>query len=201
MLRRARRPRPAVAWTAALLVVTAACGPSGPRVALVGDSITDGARNELDAALGDAYELEIVGRFGKRTEEVEPEVAALATSTPSAVVINLGTNDVLQRVPTERAAASLDRMVAALGEADCVLVVTINESMTVSGTSFTDGARALNARIEQIADAHDNASVVDWNAAIDDHGGNDELTSDTFHPSAAGRAVLADAYRDAVDRC
>lgn len=178
-----------------------ACGPSGPRVVLVGDSITDVSRTEFDVALGDAYDVEVIGRFGKRTDEVVTDVEALAASPPSAVVINLGTNDVLQGVPAEQAAASLERMAGLVDRADCLVLVTINESMSVNGTSYTDGAEALNERIEQIADDHGNASVLDWNAVIDDHGGNDEVTWDTYHPSDAGRKVLADAYRDAIDSC
>lgn len=189
------------ATAAAAAVATTSCGPSGPRVTLVGDSITDVSREEFGAALGDAYDVEIVGRFGKRTDEVEPEIEAVAAANPSAVVINLGTNDVLQEVPTEEAAASIDRMVGALDAADCVLIVTINESMEVKGTSFTEGAAALNERIEEIADAHPNAGVLDWNEVIDDNGGNGEATWDTYHPSDAGRVALADAYRGAIDSC
>src|SRR4051794_5044106 len=82
-----------------LALVGAACGsPSGPKVGIIGDSITDLSQSALHGALDPRYDVELVGKFGARADEVVPEAKVIAASHPREAIINLGTNDALQRV-------------------------------------------------------------------------------------------------------
>ena len=89
-----------VRWTVCgvLLIGVAGCGGvSGQKVGLIGDSITDLSRGPLQQGLGSENHIEIVGKFGARSDQVLPDVNVIAASHPAAAIINIGTNDALHR--------------------------------------------------------------------------------------------------------
>ena len=115
-----------VRWTGCgvVLIGVAGCGGvSGQKVGLIGDSITDLSRGPLQQALGSENHIEIVGKFGARSDQVLPDVNVIAASHPAAAIINIGTNDALQQVPPEQFAANVQRILDELKDVPCRYLV------------------------------------------------------------------------------
>ena len=205
-LRRAAVP---VLTTIALTSWLAGCS-SGPEesVAIVGDSITAFDQTALNEQLGGDFELVITGNYGKTVDQVMPEAEVVAQRDYDQVIINLGTNDVLQDLPVDQSMAALRQMIELFGDARCIHLVNINEHMLepLSKESTTAAAQRFNAAQQQVVDADDQLSVLDWNA-VAAGSLNDEdppwstLTEDSVHPTPEGNTRLNDLYRDALDRC
>ena len=182
-------------------VADPAAGPG--LVAVVGDSITERGQAVLVDVLGPTWPLAIDGRSGYRVAEQQPAAEELARQDPSQVVVNLGSNDVLQGADLERAAAELRTMIATFPRAACIHLVTINEHMVSGLGSRTDAAVELNAAIASIAAEDPRIDLVDWAAAVeqDEAGSDGPLVPDTIHPSRRGQLLLAGLYADALAGC
>lgn len=181
-------------------------GPSAvDDVAIVGDSITVDSEKAFHAALDDQYRLRVRGRGGYRIEEMEPYAIELAVEDPEQVIINLGTNDVLQNGAIDKSVTALNRMIKDFSKVACFFVVNLNEGMRRDSDPDVAGrAEVFNLELNRIAESS-NLKVIDWNGAIeaDQAAGspNGELLTDTIHPSPAGQAVLAKLYKDALASC
>lgn len=184
-------------------LASAACGASGPKVALIGDSITGLSRDRLIAGLGDGHTVEIMGKFGARSDEIIAEVKVIAASRPSAAVINIGTNDALQRVPAEQTKASVQEILDLLDDVGCRYLVEINNGITdlLTGDSRADEARAINVELDALARENPGVKVLEWNAAIAEHGGVGAVMYDTVHLSEQGQSLLAETYQQALRNC
>jgi len=199
-----RRSAFALLTLAALLAVTTSCGGGDDdKVALIGDSITDMSRDPLTTALGEGRTLEIVGKFGARTDQVLPEVEVIAASDPGAAIVNIGTNDAIQQVPADRTAANIQKILNTLDGVGCRYLVQINEAITdkATGASRSAEAAAVNRELDRLADENAGVEVLPWNRTIAENGGNGAVTFDTVHLNDKGIVLLADTYRDALDRC
>lgn len=183
------------------LLVSGCGGPANNHVALVGDSITSLATASLHARLDPVYRVDVMGKFGARTDETINEVNVIATTKPAQVVINLGTNDVLQRVGVDQSVAMLDEIVALFAGADCIHLVTVNEGLTERGETRAPEAQALNQRLRELTDRVDHVDIIDWNRLVTDHGGAGAVTTDTVHPNDVGQSLLVDAYASALGAC
>ncbi len=166
------------------------------RVAIVGDSITVLSTSHINDALEGPYTTDIRARSGQRIDQMLVELDDAIAERPNAVVVNLGTNDVLQGNMHWR--TSFDRMIAALAEQPCAEITTI--STRVNGWGAVPAiAGQINDALAQAVASHADFHVVDWNAAV--HMGSTQLVdSDQVHPSAAGQARLASLIRSALDR-
>lgn len=185
-----------------LILLAASCSSSSGRtVGLIGDSITDLSQAPLHTALDPTYHVELIGKFGARADEVLPEVKVIAASKPAQAIINIGTNDAIQRVPAAQTRASINEMVAELADADCVFLVEINETITAKGAPRVTEARAINDQLREIAKSVGNVRMIEWNKDLADNGGGGVITYDTVHLSTKGLVVLADSYRRALDSC
>lgn len=188
----------------ALLATASGCGgASNTKVGLIGDSITDMSRDPFTTALGSDHQVEIVGKFGARSDEVIPDVKVIAASDPAQAVINIGTNDAIQRVPAEQTRDNIQQILDLLDGADCRFLVQINEGITdqANGESRAAEATAINDQLAQLADRNERVEVIEWNATIADNGGNGAITYDTVHLSDKGVVLLAEAYQEALDSC
>lgn len=186
-----------------LTVVTASCGDSsGDKVGLIGDSITDLSREPLTQALGTDRTVEIVGKFGARSDQVIEDVKVIAASKPAAAVVNIGTNDALQQVPADQTAANVQAILDLLGDVGCRYLVQVNTGITdkATGAPRQAEAQAINDQLDALAEKND-VDVIDWNRTIADNGGNAAITYDTVHLSEKGIVLMADAYRQALDDC
>jgi lysophospholipase L1-like esterase len=194
-----------IAIVVIIVIVDQATSPDGDPVAVIGDSITALGQDQLNATIGKDFKLTVNGQSGAKVSERQGEASALAVGKPTQVIINLGTNDVLQHVATADSAAGLQQMVQDFKAASCIHLVTINTRMhPANGNQTHDGAVAINNAIHNLAKANDNVDVIDWDAinadAVDSSHPNG-LTFDGVHPTSAGQSDLDSAYDDALEDC
>lgn len=191
----------AVVMSAALLAGAVGCGLfGGEKLAVLGDSITALSKDSLEKELG-SYSVQIDGKFGARVDEMFGEAARLASDHPKKVIINLGTNDAIQKIPAPTTGANLRRVVDQFGGAECIGLVTVDEELTVYGAPRRGPAQAVNAQIAQIAAQNPKVHVIDWNKIVADNGGILAVTADGVHPNDAGKLLLAQAYQKMLDHC
>lgn len=197
-----------VAMVAVVAMLPAGCADAGPRVAVLGDSITALDAEALQSSLGDDYRFAISGNFGRTAAQVRPEAEELAQRTFAQVIINLGTNDVLQGGSTRDAVEAIAQYVDLFDSASCVHVVTVNEHMVNqrTGASTGDLAAQFNERLRALADSEDRVHVIDWNAVAeanlnDADPATSTLTEDSIHPTPEGNQALNDLYAEALGDC
>jgi lysophospholipase L1-like esterase len=167
-----------------------------PAVAVVGDSITFLARDDIGAALHGDYDADIQAVVGRRIDEMLPTIERVTGNRPFAIVVNLGSNDALQAGSHPDWRAGFDRMLMLLAPQRCVLVTTINTRLP--GRADTQRvAGAINRALFVARREHSNVHVIDWNAAVQTNGST-LLSTDDIHPSPAGQLMLASLIRAAL---
>ena len=179
-------------------------GSAPDRLVVVGDSITNEGRDQLLEAFAARFAVVIEGRPGHVVSELQDAADELSVPPPAVVIIELGTNDVSYRIDTDRSAGDLRRMVDTFAATPCVVLVTVDEGLPMSGARAR--ASALNAAVRSIVDADparlrlvDMTAVVDAAEADPAFGGS--FHRDGIHPVAAGQTRLAAAYDGAVATC
>ena len=197
------------ATSAALLALVtlglAGCGRSGTDVAVVGDSISVQLTPYLTEAAEGDFSIGIAAVSGATVGEMVDDAATLADSSPSILIVNLGSNDVIRGVPPEQSAADLERLLDQFTGVRCLVVVRVNENMFSYEEGYlTERAVATNAALAEVA-ARRGAVVIDWNAILDAERatpGTPDMLLDTIHVTGYGAEVLTTAYLDAVtDDC
>lgn len=176
-----------------------------PKVVLMGDSITYISAPAFKKELKGSYELVVSGTPKRRADERVEDAAVLDATHPDAVVVNLGTNDVLQGRPPQSAADALEKIGKTFADAECVVLVTVNENMfNAERASLGPDAKALNQEILAMAEKH-GWGVVRWDEIVRRYLAEGEkqghLSVDTVHPRPVGRKLLADAYGKALASC
>lgn len=191
-----------------LLAVRLAYGPTfaqedGPKVLVIGDSITDLGQQELKDELDAEYSLSLDGKTSFRTDEQLPSAERWSTRDFTQVVINLGTNDVIQGTSPSDAAANLEAMAQLFPTATCIHVVTVNELIPAEANPVADElARELNDQIRTLPSRNPRVRVIDWAAIVNEEKAlGVDLTIDGVHPSDEGYVLLAQAYSEALDSC
>jgi acyl-CoA thioesterase-1 len=189
---------------AALVLLLAACGsprqaqlPAGSTVLAIGDSITAGYG--IDPALAWPAQLELLtgwhvvaaGISGDRTAGGRERLPALLDlHTPALVIIELGGNDMLRRVPEGEIVANLEAMIAAArshgAKVALIAVPQPNALGARTGLSAANFYREL-ARREQVPLVEKALPAVLSDAA---------LKQDALHPTAEGHRVLAGRVHD-----
>lgn len=176
-----------------------------PKVAIVGDSITEQGESALEAGLSGGWQLRIDGRSGFTVAKQLPAAQHLAAWGPSQVVVNLGTNDVLKAPDLGPSADALREVIAAFPDASCVHLVTLNEGIRLAGTSYAARSAELNQVMAELAAADPRVDVIDWSSAVvaDEAGSDpdDPILVDTIHPTSRGQRVLTDLYAEALAGC
>jgi len=183
-----------------LLLLLAACRPDVPNldspgrtIVCLGDSITAG----VGSGPGEAYPELLAARLGTEVLNagVSGETAAeglarvdqVLAEDPWLVVVELGGNDLLRRVPPEQTEQSLrailDRLVAAR-----VVPVLVELDAPFGG-------RYLEI-YERLGDEYHVPVVED---AVGEILRDRALKSDTIHPNAQGQKVLAEAIAEEIE--
>lgn len=193
--------------TAALLIGAAACGtgssdeqvaaerstPSGPTIAIVGDSITEQSKDAIDR-YGRSKDLvtEVDATSGFMTREKQDAAASAASGQPAAAVIALGTNDAVCQLTNALVSGScryssftiadmntdLDRMAETLHQAGtCVVGVTVYFGEEVG------------EHLEELVDEGLLDGIVDWRTVVT---ADDSLRADGIgHLTAKGEEAYA----------
>lgn len=169
-------------------------GPfAGSSTLIVGDSVTNLSRAEIQATTG----AHVHARNGYTWAEMGPKVLdalAVMGDTPDRAGVLLGYNDVL----LDRQNLDATRVVLAeLRSVDCVVVLQLP-------MLFGKDVDAYNRQVQAIVDDLPNTTTDDgWakviNANLDDNA--DMVQADLVHPKGhRTRQALADSYQQAFDR-
>ena len=176
-----------------------------PVVGFLGDSITFQATTALEDRVPDTWRADVRATSGATIVDMAAQAARMGAGQPEAVIVNLGTNDVMQAFLPEKSAADLDLLLDQLGDPSCVVLVTVHENIvTEQDGVLADRVRATNAALAEVADRR-GVSVVDWTAHLAAAGavpGTPDLLIDTVHLSDAGIDNLVGLYLDTLaDGC
>jgi hypothetical protein len=188
-----------VVSVAAIVVVAYISSPELGSVAVVGDSITVVAHDDIAASLAGAYSPDFHAIWGQRIDQMLPTLSVVAGRHPSDVVVNLGSNDAIQAATHPDWQRAFDQMIEMLAPMHCVVLTTVSTLLDVSPGSAPVAAD-IDAAIVSVASTRPNFHVIDWNAAVHAPNGVGLLSADRVHPSPAGQLTLADLIRTALDR-
>lgn len=198
---RRRRRATVTSLVAATAWLAGGCGLfSGGGVVLVGDSLTMVVAEPVAAA---APDLDVTrdADWGLRIDQEIASASAVARRDPDHVIINLGTNNVLQGHDLIASAMDLTTIVDEFDRVPCVHLVTINQQMQRLGQDTSAAATALNEHIRSLAATRPNVELIDWNQIVVDHAADGIMDPDTVHPNSVGVAMLTDAYVRAMRSC
>ncbi len=191
----------------ALIAAAAVAGGCGPRydrfanldapgevIVCFGDSITRG----YGASPGRDYPALLEGLLGRPVINAGRDGDTTATGwtrlesdvlrwNPRLVIVGLGGNDLLRKIPREETFENLDRIVAACVDRGA-MVVLVHGRFGVWSDPFLDG-------FEAIAERHGALLVSN---ALRGILGNPRRMSDQIHPNDEGYALLAERVAEAV---
>lgn len=183
-----------------LLLLLAACRPDVPNldspgrtIVCLGDSITAGVGSGPGQAYPDLLAARLgtevinAGVSGETAAEGLARVDQVLAENPWLVIVELGGNDLLRRVPPEQTEQALrgilDRLVAAK-----VVPVLVELDAPFGG-------RYLEI-YERLGDEYNVPVIED---AVGEILRDRELKSDTIHPNAEGQKVLAEAIAEEIE--
>ena len=168
-------------------------------VAIIGDSITVNSADDLSRALEPEYDVDIRAQSGRRIDEMLPALRTALSAHPREVVVNLGTNDVLQAKLHADWRAGFNQLIGLLAPVRCVALTTV--STRLDGPTARPGvAPEINEALVRAIAAHRNFHIIDWNARIHEPDGASLIIFDGIHPTPAGELVLAGLTRTTLDR-
>lgn len=186
------------------MALAVSCGRSEPNVANLssegdvivafGDSITYGfgvkASEAYPALLGERLGVEVVnaGQSGDTTatslERLDDDVLGLE---PRLVIVELGGNDFLNKVPKEETFRNMDRIVSACVDTGAMVVM-----VHIKTGVWTD---AYQDRFEEIAEKHGALLVPNIMRGVF---GRPSMMYDQIHPNASGHEVIASRIAEVV---
>jgi hypothetical protein len=174
-----------------------------PRVLVLGDSISDRGQRSFREAVGGGFDLSIDGKASFRTDMMLPAAERWSTRPFEQVVINLGTNDVVQGADVDQSAAMIEQMIDLYPQAVCIHLVTVNESMPESsGPDVRGQAVAFNERLRAIAANDPRVRIVDWAAIVEEQMAQGiDPTLDGVHPTESTHPLLAEAETESLESC
>ena len=181
----------------ALLLLFASPGVAGePRVVVLGDSLTAGfglAQEEafparLEAALraeGHGWRVVDAGVSGDTSAGGLARLDWVLADQPEIVIVELGANDGLRGLPTDRMEANLDAILARISESGSL---TLLAGMRAPANFGPDYAAAFRAVYERLAARHD---VAFYPFFLEGVAMEPALNQpDGIHPNAAGVATI-----------
>lgn len=166
---------------------------SEPPVAwLIGDSILDGGRDTVEAALAD-WNLTLDAEVGRSSSSGVALAERAVEEDAEAVVIELGTND-------SSAATFRGHLIETL---DVVRGVPLVIWQTARGPEGDPAIGAVNAAIREIASTYPNVAIADWESFVPD----EAVLEDGIHPDEGFQhleseliAPMLSEWRDAISR-
>lgn len=193
---------------AAAIVFAAACGskakedaiPQGSRVLALGDSLTEGA----GVAPEEAWPSLLASRTGWMVINggVSGDTSAgalvrlpglLEEHNPVLVLVALGGNDMLRRIPQEETVANLAQIIAMIRAHGAKPVLLATPRPSVGGAVFQSLSAADFYR--QLADEQHVPMIED---AIAEVLSDPKMKGDPLHPNVAGHAILSGKIFDAL---
>jgi acyl-CoA thioesterase-1 len=167
--------------------------PPNRRIAMLGDSMTSGmgaARgNDLPAQLGRLLGRKVRnwGVAGETTGGALETLPRLVAPRPGTVIVFLGGNDVLQKVPDEEAEANLRRIVETCQRAGSMVALIGIQGRPGDGYTGMYERLAYELGCVFIPDVLDGIFF------------NPKLKADAIHPNDAGYALIAERIAEALE--
>lgn len=191
----------------AAMFLLAACGkareealPAGSRVLALGDSLTAGN----GVAPEQAWPSPLAGRTGwvvinggvsgdTSGAALQRLPALLEEHSPVLVLVTLGGNDMLRKIPEAETIAHLDQILARIQAHGAKAVLLATPKPSAAGAVF----RSLSAAdfYQGVADRHKLPLIRDAMAEVLS---DPQLKGDPLHPNAAGHARLAEKLFEAL---
>jgi len=171
------------------------------------DPDTEGWVPRFGAHLGRNVRVVNLGVSGSTlAQALDEQLAPALDAQPDVVTVWLAVNDLNARVPLERYAADLDRLLAALAPTRArVLVGNVPDIARLAAFAGRDANRLRaevdrwNRVIAETAERH-GARVVDLHVRWNELAEHPEyVAQDGFHPSSEGYARLAEVFAEALD--
>ncbi|MCK9388165.1 MAG: arylesterase [Sulfuritalea sp.] len=176
--------------------------PSGTKVLALGDSLTAAhgvAPGEAWPALLAAQTGWVVingGVSGDTTAgALERLPALLEEHSPALVLVTLGGNDMLRRLPQGQTVANLDHILALIKARGAKAVLLATPKPSIAGAVFNNLSPAEFYR--QVAKNHHVPLIED---AMADVLSDPQLKGDQLHPNAAGHALLSKKIFEALGK-
>lgn len=170
--------------------------PAGSTVIALGDSLTYGYGASLDAAyptvLANLSQWKVInaGVNGDTSADVLARVDDITAQNPDLVLLGVGGNDVLRRIPSETTRANINTTIETL-QSENIEVVLIAEPYFSTSALF--GKASNNPIYEEIADAKKIPLYSGgWSAVLSDN----TLKSDRIHANTAGYRQFAEGLHD-----
>ena len=151
--------------------------PTGAEIDAYGDSMLVGSIPAMKYYFNG---IRLDARSNRQWAEGLAAVQAKGADNRRAVVLALGTN-----AGTDRAA--LEKAITALGPRRMIVLVTEHGGFARVASD--------NAALREVAAAHENVALADWDAAL--QGTSGQLQSDGIHPSRVGQHLFAKTVRAA----
>ncbi|MEK7639188.1 MAG: GDSL-type esterase/lipase family protein [Patescibacteria group bacterium] len=167
---------------------------TGTEIIAFGDSLIAGegatAGNDLVSTIGRQLGQPIVnlGKSGDTTETALARLPSVLARDPKVVIVLLGGNDYLRRVPLEVTFANLETIVTNIQDAGAIVVV-----LGVRGGILTDDYKK---QFDLLTKKYHTAYVPDVLSGVIAH---PELMHDTIHPNDAGYAKIADRVYPVIE--
>jgi hypothetical protein len=196
-----------VKWLLAFSIIFMAGGSpsaSKPSVVFDGDSITVLATPAIHQLLDPSYDVDVLAVDGIRINQSLPALESALKLHPSAVVLNLGTNDALQGGTHPDWVSSWDELIRITRSTPCVVLTTINPA--ADALTHRPIATSINADIRALA-ARDpkKYKVADWSRFLGRHVSTQRtyLRAEPIliHPTPAGAVKLAALDQNALAKC
>jgi lysophospholipase L1-like esterase len=77
-------------------------------------------------------------------------------------------------------------------------ISTSMKDLGQGGASRAAPAQAVNQVLDRLRQADGRIDIIDWDSLVKS---DPSIVDDTVHPNARGQQVLANAVRDALDKC
>ena len=150
-------------------------------------------KHHLGSAPNDDFDQDHEGHWGWRTDEIlYPLQNWLSTTKPDAVLVHLGTNDMLQARDVDE---TLELLAAVINTVRATgAVVFLAKLIPTANRAAWLRIQKLNAGIESLALEPSGIFVVDQSEGFD----SDLLTYDGLHPNAAGERRMAETWFEAL---
>ncbi len=159
----------------------------GTKIVALGDSLIQGIgatkQNELPSLLAKKIGLPILnmGISGNTTADGLARIDKVIEQKPDIVLLLLGGNDFLRKVPKETTFKNIDSIVSTLQQNGSLVIL-----LGVQGGVLTDG---YDEYFEEVAKTRKTLYVPN---VLDGIIGRKELMSDSIHPNDLGYAKIAD---------
>jgi acyl-CoA thioesterase I len=168
---------------------------SGKAIVAFGDSLVAGVGSTqgkdfvslLSQKIGEP--IVNLGTSGNTTAEGLARINKVIALDPKVVIVLLGGNDALRRVPADETFRNIDETVKRLHEAGAVVIL-----LGIRGGLLSD---TYEKRFKEIAEARGALYVPDVLDGIFAHA---ELMDDAIHPNDAGYALIAAKVSPALER-